>query len=377
MFFVGSARQALAFLKKESCDVIISDMMMPDISGIELFEIVRSKYPKMVRIILSGYADQGLAMQSVKLVHQYLAKPCEKDALVRAVTRSFFLQDTLSQTPLLTLLGSLGTIPSLPGLYGQVMEALRSGQVGMADIGNLIARDMGMSAKVLQLVNSSFFGMPRHIAGVREAVVMLGGDVVKALVLVAEVFQELSSNAAAVFPVDKIQIHCVRTGAIAKEVARLEGFGKDAIDNAVIASVLHDLGKLILMHHFSDEYRKVIETAQTKKLPLYEAENMVFGVGHAEVGAYILNLWGLPDDIIEAIAFHHRPMDCICPRFNLCGVVHVSELMEYHEQFQPGAWEKLNHVSQAYLEKNGVAGRVLKWRDHIRHLKQTSGSRRP
>lgn len=364
MTFSEGAENALKLLEKESFDVIVSDMRMPEMDGSQLLAIVQEKYPAMVRIILSGHADQEMIMNSVKSAHQYLSKPCEKKVLVTTITRSCALRDLLNKKVLRDLLGGIQTMPSIPSLYARIMEELQSPDASVASVGEIISKDMGMTAKVLQLVNSSFFGIVRHISNAQEAVTLLGIDVVKTLVLGIEVFSTFK-NASSVISVDNIHDHCVRTGVIAKEIAFLEKMNKEKTDNAMIASILHDLGKLLLAEHFTDDYKTVMEITHQKGVPVFEVEKEIFGVTHAEVGAYILGLWGLPETIIEGIAFHHTPAKFIAKEFELCGLIHVGELMEYHEKHQPGSWEKLNGLDCDYMEKVGVSDRILLWRDYL------------
>ncbi|MCD4676748.1 MAG: HDOD domain-containing protein, partial [Desulfobacula sp.] len=251
-------------------------------------------------------------------------------------------------------------------LYAKIISELQSPDASAASVGEIIAKDMGMTAKVLQLVNSSFFGMPRHISNVQEAVVLLGIDIVKTLVLGIEVFSRFSKNALSIIPVDKIHDHCVKTGVIAKKIAKLEKMDKEKTDNAMIASSLHDLGKLILVEHYPDDYKGVMEVVRQKKMPVFKAESQIFGVTHGEVGAYLLGLWGLPENIIEGIAFHHNPAKISTREFELCGLVHVAELMEHHEQLQPGGWEKLNGLDTKYMENIGLLDKIPLWRDYLR-----------
>lgn len=367
MEFAEGAQNALRLLEHQVFDVIVSDMRMPEMDGADLLKIVQEKYPTMVRIILSGHSDQEITLQSIKTAHQYLSKPCEKEVLVTAITRSCTLRDHLDDQRLRDLLGRIHTMPSIPRLYARIKEVLQSPGASIANAGEIIAKDMGMTAKVLQLVNSSFFGMPCHVSGAKEAVVLLGMDVIKTLVLSIEVFSG-SKHAVAVIPVEKIHAHCLRTGAIAHTIAGLEKMDKKKSDNAVMASILHDLGKLLLAEHFTDDYRKVTALQQEKSIPVYDAEKEIFGVTHAEVGAYILGLWGLPESIIAGIAFHHCPSKFTAKEFEICGIVHVAELMEHHEQRQPAGWERLTGLDADYMEKLGLAGKIPLWRDYLRGI---------
>ncbi|NOX33689.1 MAG: HDOD domain-containing protein [Deltaproteobacteria bacterium] len=365
MTFEEGGKNALKVLEKGAFDVIVSDMRMPDMDGPSLLKIVHDKYPTMVRIILSGHSDREMIMKTVKSAHQYLSKPCEKKVLVTAITRSCSLRDLLNQKALQKLLGGIETMPSIPSLYGRIMKELKSKGASASSVGDIISKDMGMTAKVLQLVNSSFFGMPRHISNTGEAVVLLGIDVVKTLVLGIEVFSKFSKKTLSVISVEKVHDHCVRTGIIAQNIARVEKMDKEKADNAMIASILHDIGKLLLVEYYIDDYKDVIKIIQEKRIPLFEAEREIFGITHAETGAYILGLWGLPENIVEGIAFHHNPSKNIGRELELCGLVHVAELMEHHEQSQPGTWSKLNALDNEYVERLGLQDKIPLWRDYI------------
>jgi putative nucleotidyltransferase with HDIG domain len=368
MSFSPGGSEALSTLEEASFDVIVTDMRMPEMDGAKLLDIIKDRYPQMARIILSGHSDQEMIMKSVKTAHQYLTKPCEKEVLVTAIKRSFSLRRLLSKGKLRDLLGGMGTLPSLPSIYLEVVNELKSASASTESIGRIISKDMGMTAKVLQLVNSSFFGMARHISSAREAVVMLGVDVVKTLVLGIEVFSQVSQKAMAVFPVDSIYAHCVRSGGIAKAIATMEKMDKEEIDNAVIAAVLHDIGKLILVEYFPDRYREVVAAVKKEKCPVFMAEQQIFNVSHSQVGAYILGLWGFADTVVEAVAFHHHPGENVPAGFDLAGVIHLADMIEYHEQFQRGTWEKLTGVTEDYVKQSGLADRIPLWRDYLRNF---------
>ncbi len=362
MKFVEGGANALQTLENEQFDVIVSDMRMPEMDGATLLGIVQEQYPMMVRIILSGHSDQEMILQSVKSAHQYLSKPCEKKVLVTAITRSCSLRDLLGKEELQQLLGGIKTMPSVPALYTKIMKELNNDNASVASIGDIIAQDMGMTAKVLQLVNSSFFGMPRHISNVQEAVVLLGIDVVKGLVLGIEVFSTFSKSAMSIISVDKIHDHCVKTGSKAKKIAEIENMDKHLADNAMIASILHDLGKLLMAEHFFDKYSEAVKISQEKNIPGFLAEKETFGVSHAEVGAYLLGLWGLPTEIIEGIAFHHNPSKYFGKEFSICGLVHVADIIDHH---LTGNENSLIGLDQVYIDKFDLEEKLPVWRESL------------
>ena len=366
MVFEAGGRKALDRLETESFDVIISDMRMPDMDGGQLLSQVQKKYPKMVRIILSGHADRELTMKSVTSAHQYLSKPCEKKTLVSAVNRACSLRDLMNRKPIRNVVTAIGTMPSLPSLYSNIMETLNSDSASVASVGEIISKDIGMTAKVLQLVNSSFFAMPRHVATPSEAAVILGIDVLKTLVLTIEVFSAYKKTTMDILPMARIHEHCVNTGVIAMKIAKLEKQDKEVMDNAMIAGVLHDLGRLILAESFPDEYRQVMDRVRKGECMVHEAEAEAFGISHAEIGGYLLGLWALPDNIVEGVMFHHKPSDLVSDRFELCGMVHIANIMEYYEYRMPGRWDRLSGLDETYIHQLDLSRRIEFWRDQFR-----------
>ncbi|MFH2058236.1 MAG: response regulator [Pseudomonadota bacterium] len=357
MAFVKNGQTALKLLEQEKFDVILSDMVMPGMDGSQLLDVVCSRYPSMVRILLCERSGQDMIVKSAQ---QYLPKPCDRETLVFSITRACSLKSILDSRVLKGLLGRIENLPSIPALYGQIVKELSSKDASAASVGDIIAKDMGMTAKVLQLINSSFFGMPRHISSANEAVILLGIDVVKTLILGIEVFSRFD-GALSVISVNQIHDHCARTAIMAKQIALLENMEPKTADNAMICAILHDLGKLLLAENFPDEYKQAVDMAKEKDMAMFHAEKAAFGVTHSEVGAYLLGLWGLPRDIIEGIAFHHRPGRVVSNNFELSGLVHVADLLEHHEKQGRGPDMEPAGLDRVYLEKLGLAHKVPMW----------------
>lgn len=159
MNFVDSGEAALEHISHEGCDVIVSDMRMPGMDGVELLGTVGQECPKAVRIALSGHAEMEMLLESVCAAHQYLAKPCDDETLKATIERACALRDLLSDERLTGLVTQLDSLPSLPTLYTEVTEELARSDSSLARAGEIIGKDVAMSAKVLQLVNSAFFGL--------------------------------------------------------------------------------------------------------------------------------------------------------------------------------------------------------------------------
>ncbi len=365
MTFAPGGKQALTILEQSPFDVVLSDMRMPEMDGSQLLEIVRRTYPGIMRIILSGHSDEDLIMKSVKSAHQFLSKPCEKQTLISAVSRAGYLDNILQPSGLKDRLGGIECIPSLPSLYEEMMWDMDRGSGSADSVGRIIEQDMGMTAKVLQLVNSSFFGIHRHRSRVREAVSFLGIDIVKHLALDMNVFSRFN-RALSIVGVEEIHDHSIRTAGIAKQIAGDGKMGNGKMnaktaDNAVICAFLHDIGRLLMAEYFSDQYERVVRLAGQEQMTVPEAEQAVFNVTHAEIGAYLLGLWGLPDMIVEGIAFHHSPARAEPENMELAGLIHAADLIEHHVSQGENLDRCMDKIDPAFRQKQGMSEKVAQW----------------
>jgi putative nucleotidyltransferase with HDIG domain len=219
----------------------------------------------------------------------------------RAVTLRVILEDP----KLKGLVASIRTLPSVPAVYLKLVECLKSPDSSAAGIGAIVAQDPSMTAKMLQLVNSAFFGIRRVIANPVEAVVYLGVETVRSLVLTVSVFSEFDRGKNPGFQIEELREHSMAVGSLARQIAVSMGLTKRAADDAFTGGLMHDLGKLVLGSNFPDQYREVM--AEQDPRSAREAEIRIFAANHCAVGAYLLWLWGLPDSLTEIVARHH---DC-------------------------------------------------------------------
>ena len=193
MVFVQRGEQALALMAEEPFDVVVSDMHMPGMHGPALLTEVMKLYPKTVRLILSGTADQELIMKCVGCAHQFLAKPCELEALKATVERTLKLASSLQNEAIRRLVSQMNRLPTMPSLYVKLVDLLQTPDFSLEQVGDLVAQDLAMTAKLLQLVNSAFFGLARRISNPAEAVAYLGVDMVKTLVLSLDTFDQFAT----------------------------------------------------------------------------------------------------------------------------------------------------------------------------------------
>jgi putative nucleotidyltransferase with HDIG domain len=314
---------------------------------------------------MSGYADSEQIAQCLGATHQFIAKPFELSLLRSTITRVCSLDSCLLDERLKILVAQLRTLPSLPSLYFRIMEALASPDSSLDQVGEIIASDPSMTAKILQLVNSAFFGIARRISNPSEAVQFLGVGRVRSLVLSLHVFSCFDQANVKNFSIEKVWKHSMSTGLVAQKIARLQKLDRNGADEAYVAGMLHDIGKVMLAASLPDQYSKAVELSVEQQIPLCDAEREVFGVTHAQVGAYLLGLWGLPISIVEAVAFHHEPLDAGVKAFTPLSAVHIASALE-RELCDPQAHAAEKEINLEYVEDLALADRVEDWRDEAR-----------
>lgn len=319
--FAQSGTQALEILSQQNVDVIVSDLKMPDMDGAQLLTQVCNKYPQTIRIILSGDAEKNLSLRGISLAHQFLAKPCDTEILRTTISRVFALRNILSNAKLRRLLSAMRIVPSLPALYTQLTEELNRPSPSIKKVCEIIQQDIGMTAKILQIVNSAFFGLQRKISTTREAVLFLGLDTTSTLALSLDIFSQLE-NQPLQSTVNNLWAHSLRVAKIAYKISLNEIPGL-AVD-AFTAGMLHDIGQAILAVNLPQEFATARSLMETRHLAQSAAEQQVYGATHAALGAYLLSLWGLPTPIVEAVAFHHEPNAYQANSFTALTAVHVA-----------------------------------------------------
>jgi HD-like signal output (HDOD) protein/CheY-like chemotaxis protein len=348
LYFALSGADGLQLMESNQISVIITDMRMPNMNGAELLEIVQKKYPEVIRIILSGHSDEELILRSINNVHQFLAKPCNSEIIVNTIRKTFYLKNFLNSKALEKIINGIKELPSIPDLYLKIESELNSNSVSLNKVAELISHDLGISAKILQIVNSAFFGTPVRIANIDNAVNMLGINTIKSIILYLN-FNDYYKSYTAFRPyLDKFWLHSFKVARNAQIISQKENNNPFFSKEAYAAGLLHDIGKFILLQY--DGYAsKILSNENVKITPL---EYEMLGVSHSEVGAYLLALWNLPNQIIEAVAFHNKPH--IHNDFNLSTAVYAANLLS-HENYS----ERMEDLDKR------IINRLPEWKELI------------
>lgn len=366
MAFVAGAEAALAACRQAPFDVVVTDLHMPRVDGAALLEQVQLEFPDTVRIVLSGSTGVGSALPVVKAAHQYLAKPCDSETLKTAIDRTMKLRSIIADDSLRKIVGQIGSLPSQPVVLDQLLEQLKDADASVAQITNILEADMAMCAKLLQIANSAFFGLPHRMTSVADAVSYLGTSIIRDLVLTASIF-----SADVSLPAERVaalQEHALLTGAIARRIMR--DVHAAAAEDAFMAGMLHDVGILVIASRLPGDFKAVQDRLNRTPGPLREAEIAVLGVGHAELGAYLLSLWGLPFGVVEAVAAHDRPAEVTDRGFELAGVTYIADHLAQELEANPCGIPGVDSgaLDQECLRAMGVDGALESWREWAQGL---------
>jgi HD-like signal output (HDOD) protein/CheY-like chemotaxis protein len=361
MAFSSSGPEALTKLTESEFDVIVTHTGTPSLGGSELLNEVIRSYPNIVRIALCDTLADDLVLRSASMAHQSLVKPLDAATLQTTVSRALQVREMLASPRLRTLVSRMTSLPSLPSVHMKLVQSLSNPDLSSRDLGEIIAQDVGMTAKTLQIANSAFFGLYRYVASPAEAAVYLGVDIIRALTLSTGVFSAFQETGLPHFFIGKLQRHSTITGLMACDIAKQEGLPKRVCDTSLVGGLLHDVGHLVLASSCPAEYNEVLAAAGKDGMSCHELEQKTFGATHAEIGAYLLWLWGLPDAVCNAVAFHHKPAECSATVLTAAGAIHVADAFE-HELANSSDSAGRPVVDMKYLNTLGLADRLPEWR---------------
>jgi HD-like signal output (HDOD) protein/CheY-like chemotaxis protein len=359
--------EALDRLENSDFDVVIADMRMPGMDGAALLARVRDTSPRTVRIIQSGHSDRESAMRAVTAAHIFIAKPTHISVLQEMLARVTTLQDLIQNPRLEEVVGGVRALPSVPRVYLELTECIAGENTSIGEIADILRSDMAMCAKVLQVARSAYFGLPRETTDISEAVSWLGISLIKSLVLASGVFEAFRQAARVPgFSIEMEQRHALRVSHASGVIAG----GSGDRDDAVMAGMLHDVGRLIFASRLPDTMQQLIGRTQSEGARLHELEREEFGVTHAEVGAYLLGLWGLPYAVVEAVAHHHEPSRVRSVQLDTVAAVHIANALARAGEPSAAGAQTPTHglIDTEFVERIGVSDRLAEWHNQLRGI---------
>jgi putative nucleotidyltransferase with HDIG domain len=369
MSFAQSSREALDRLSTDNFDVLVTDIRMPGTNGVELMREVAVRRPGALRVALSGHSDHQVILRTVELAHQYLAKPCGEETLRAVINRAIFLERRFKiPNRIKETLASIKSLPSPVVSYRRLQAELSEPVVSAERIGELTAADVGMSSKILQLGNSAFFSAQKRVSNTLEATEILGLETIRTLVQTVGIFSAFEMIPVSGFTTKRFYSHCNTVSRYSMSLAEFYHASEDRADEARTSGLLHDVGKLILVLNFPDEYAEVLKLCRGGEKTESEAETEVLGTTHGEVGAYLLGIWGLPDPIVEAVAYHHCPSQSGSATVGALAFVHIADVLSKG----PGrlsARGKMKGLDVGYLSESGLSEKIQTLRRAIHRKK--------
>jgi putative nucleotidyltransferase with HDIG domain len=360
--YATSAEEAMELLAKDSYGLVVSDMQLPGMSGAQLLNEVMRRAPATIRLILSGGGDRELVMKCAGATHQFMVKPFKLAELKGALKRINGLKQHLHAPEIQKLVAKRQSLPSIPDVYFKILEELQKPYCSVEEIGEIVATDPGFSVKLLQLVNSAFLGFAREVTNPAEAVMILGTGTIRSLALSLNVFSAFSLPKSTGGCIERVWTHSARVARLAQRIAKLEGGDEKTREEAFTAGLLHDVGQLILADNPATDYLKLLCDCAASGRALVEAERETLQATHADVGAYLLDLWGLPLALVEAVALHHEPSVSGDTGFGPLTAVHAANALETEAAVGD---TRSNRLDLGYLQRLGLDGRVDAWRQEL------------
>src|SRR5687767_10683137 len=349
IFTAPSGKDGVKLLNERSFDVVVSDLTMPGMDGVQFLGHVVRTQPDAARIIISGYLDRLKISQCLFVGHRYFNKPCDLKALGDLLLRLADFRSIISNQKVRKVIGGLGALPGPPDTYIRLEEVLNSAYSSLNDVAAVVEQDLRVTAKLLQIVNSAQFGIARQIVSPTEAVQLVGVEVIRGLVLGLQAFSIYKSNKKN--PPNELWEHSLKIALAARRIAQAQGLNYEQSEKAFLAGLLHDIGKIVMLTNAPDEYAEVKTFARTCNLPLHEAEAQRFSATHAQIGAYLLALWGIQEDVVKIVEHHHSletfPED---DDFGPMAAVHAA-----HAAHSTSGKDKAYAINRPVLASRGLA----------------------
>lgn len=364
LHFAESGAEALDVMAAHPVDIVVSDLNMGRMNGAVLLRQVQESCPEIVRIVLSGSTSREEACQTASSAHQFLGKPFDSKDLSSTLRRAASLRTILDSKELRRLVAGKNELPSVPEIYLRLTEVLADTDASLAEVAELVERDPGVSARLMQLTSSAFVGRRALPQNVRQAVICAGTTMIRALVLTHHIVVSYQPRVPG-FSIEDVQGHGLRTAMLAAGMLA----SSEQQNQAFLAGMLHVVGRLVLASRAPSAYRDVMKAHAGSDVSLADAERARFGATHAEVGAYLLGLWGIQHEIVEAVASVHTPNDIQDTRIGPASAVHVASRLAMDPETAISADQgDAGPISAELIERIGCEDRVPAWREAARSM---------
>lgn len=368
-YYVSSAREALDFLQSTEVDLVVTDITLPDMDGVEFLSDIRNCYPSTIRMFLTSSTQQDNITKALAdgYTQQIIPNPWI-DQELKEIIRSALRQSTQQKKhsrEFQTLINSIPLLPSLPKSYSNVRSCIVGDEVDIEMMAKYISQDVAISSALLLWANSALFGQRFQVDTIKKAIIVLGTDIVENLILSESVNRTIAGKLPEIkgFDFGKFKKHSMATAVISRLLIKsLLPTDFDQHDRAFVAGLLHDMGKLVTATYFPVRFEKAIELAKQRRCPLTETEKEVYATDHAELGGFLAEWWNLPAFIVSVIRWHHQPQATPIEQ-DIIAATHVANLLSYQFHFGSNGDTCLRGIADEYREKfylNEEANEILR-----------------
>jgi putative nucleotidyltransferase with HDIG domain len=370
---VSSEADALAQLEQRSFDALLVDFNLGSPDASQLLSQALEKRPETIRFLFAHETDLALVAAYVSGPHEILPKPVELASLRGRIERGVAPDDSNCKPGGGDPDTGATASPAVPAVYSEVLKALDLPGVTKSQVGEIIAGDAALTSEILGLTNSAYLGLPSDITNPVEAVESLGLDTVKALVMALRFLAEHSQLNRCYLSLEKLWQHSTNVARLARDLMLFETKDRVLAAEALVAGLLHDLGKVVLASNFDDMYGRVHSLARKQPVALWDIEKEMFGASHGEIGACLVGMWNMPSSVVEAAAFHHEPPLGEHQHLTPLVAVHVANVLEH--QIRPSdEFRVAPAISTAFLNEIGLLQRLPVWHAVLANRRAASAS---
>lgn len=324
VFIAESGMEALKILENQEINLIISDMRMPNMNGYELLSEVKKRFPHIIRIILSGFAEERIVFDSLQknIAKLYILKPWENSSLIDTIDKVFQIENVLNHNNnVLKLIKSAEELPTIKKSYQKIIEEIER-NVEIYRIVDAIEYDSSIASKLLHIINSSYYSV--KTGSIKRAVAYLGLDNVRNIVIASAFIDSLGFNSK---DTEILEI-LWKQSFISNRIVSLiysEFLKKKTPETEMNAGLLSNIGMAFMIYHFRDEYKEVTDEVKVQGANIIEIENKCFGTNHQEIGGYLLKWWDIPLPIVEVALYHHNPFNEHIINRQIVFAAHIAE----------------------------------------------------
>lgn len=339
-------------LRNTELDIIAIDMNLPDCEYLSVLKMIKEDYPHLVRILIAEEWSKELVVMTNDLVHLIIEKKFLSEMLVNTIIRAEQMRELLKNDKLTQLINSFDELPIMQNVYIELLHLLQTPDVPLKKIGDLISKEYSLTAKVLQVANMSIFAHLGRINNPQQAVVFLGTNVIRAVILYLQVFSFDTNNPKEFKFINQLESHCLQVSELARKISSKNQSNNEINDDTFTAALLHDIGKLIIITK-TNKLNEILEYSEKNRCEIWKAELEILGTTHAEIGAYLLSLWGFPSSVVNGVAYHHQASKSkskeICP----LTFVHIAESLIHQNKLVDESvfYEK---IDSAYINSLGL-----------------------